>query len=180
MESLFKLTELESRIPLNMNVLVQGKVPKVLGLAEVLRAWLDHRRDVLLRRTNHRLRQIEERLEVLGAYLVAYLNLDRVIKIIRTEDEPKPVLIRTFKLSDVQADAILNMRLRNLRKLEEMEIRGEDKDLRSERKSLRDLLALGNGPVEEDRRRDQGGTHHVRAEDAAGQAPQHVRPGPRP
>jgi topoisomerase-4 subunit A len=141
MESLFKLTELESRIPLNMNVLVQGKVPKVLGLAEVLRAWLDHRRDVLLRRTNHRLRQIEERLEVLGAYLVAYLNLDRVIKIIRTEDEPKPVLIRAFKLTEVQADAILNMRLRNLRKLEEMEIRGEDKDLRSERKSLQDLLA---------------------------------------
>ena len=141
MESLFKLTELESRIPLNMNVLVQGKVPKVLGLAEVLRAWLDHRRDVLLRRTNHRLRQIEDRLEVLGGYLIAYLNLDRVIKIIRTEDEPKPVLIRAFKLTDVQADAILNMRLRNLRKLEEMEIRGEDRDLRAERKSLRDLLA---------------------------------------
>ncbi len=141
MESLFKLTELENRIPLNMNVLVQGKVPKVLGLAEVLRAWLDHRRDVLLRRTNHRLRQIEDRLEVLGGYLIAYLNLDRVIKIIRTEDEPKPVLIRAFKLSEVQADAILNMRLRNLRKLEEMEIRGEDKDLRAERKSLRDLLA---------------------------------------
>jgi topoisomerase IV subunit A len=141
MESLFKLTELENRIPLNMNVLVQGKVPKVLGLAEVLRAWLDHRRDVLLRRTNHRLRQIDDRIEVLGAYLIAYLNLDRVIKIIRTEDEPKPVLIRAFKLSEVQADAILNMRLRNLRKLEEMEIRGEDKDLRAERKSLRDLLA---------------------------------------
>jgi topoisomerase-4 subunit A len=141
MESLFKLTELESRIPLNMNVLVQGKVPKVLGLAEVLRAWLDHRRDVLLRRTNHRLRQIEDRLEVLGGYLIAYLNLDRVIKIIRTEDEPKPVLIRAFKLTDVQADAILNMRLRNLRKLEEMEIRGEDRDLRAERKSLRELLA---------------------------------------
>jgi topoisomerase-4 subunit A len=141
MESLFKLTELENRIPLNMNVLVQGKVPKVLGLAEVLRAWLDHRRDVLLRRTNHRLRQIEDRLEVLGGYLIAYLNLDRVIKIIRTEDEPKPVLIRAFKLTEVQADAILNMRLRNLRKLEEMEIRGEDKDLRAERKSLRDLLA---------------------------------------
>ncbi len=179
MELLFKLTELESRIPLNMNVLVQGKVPKVLGLAEVLRAWLDHRRDVLLRRTNHRLRQIEERLEVLGAYLIAYLNLDRVIKIIRTEDEPKPVLIRAFKLTEVQADAILNMRLRNLRKLEEMEIRGEDKDLRAERKSLRDLLGLGNGPVEEDRRRDQGGAHHLRAEDAARQAPQHVCPGAR-
>jgi topoisomerase IV subunit A len=141
MESLFKLTELENRIPLNMNVLVQGKVPKVLGLAEVLRAWLDHRRDVLLRRTNHRLRQIEDRLEMLGGYLIAYLNLDRVIKIIRTEDEPKPVLIRAFKLSEVQADAVLNMRLRNLRKLEEMEIRGEDKNLRAERKSLRDLLA---------------------------------------
>ena len=141
MESLFKLTELESRIPLNMNVLVQGKVPKVLGLAEALREWLDHRREVLLRRTNHRLRQIENRLELLGGYLVAYLNLDRVIKIIRTEDEPKPVLIRAFKLTDVQADAILNMRLRNLRKLEEMEIRGEDRDLRAERKSLRELLA---------------------------------------
>ena len=130
MESLFKLTELESRIPLNMNVLVGGKVPKVLGLAEALRAWLDHRRDVLLRRTNYRLRQIDDRLEVLGGYLVAYLNLDKVIKIIRNEDEPKPVLIRTFKLTDVQADAILNMRLRNLRKLEEMEIKTEEKNLR--------------------------------------------------
>jgi topoisomerase-4 subunit A len=140
MESLFKLTELESRIPLNMNVLVKGRIPKVLGLAEVLREWLDHRREVLLRRTNHRLRQIENRLEVLGGYLVAYLNLDRVIKIIRTEDEPKPVLIKTFKLSEVQADAILNMRLRNLRKLEEMEIKGEDRDLRTERKKLQDLI----------------------------------------
>src|ERR1700730_6565731 len=140
MESLFKLTELESRIPLNMNVLVKGKIPKVLGLAEALREWLDHRREVLLRRSNHRLRQIENRLEVLGGYLVAYLNLDRVIKIIRTEDEPKPVLMKTFKLSEVQADAILNMRLRNLRKLEEMEIRTEDRDLRTERKKLQDLI----------------------------------------
>src|SRR6516165_4800417 len=96
MESLFKLTELESRISLNMNVLMGGKVPQVLGLAEALRAWLDHRRDVLQRRSNYRLRQIEDRLEVLGGYLVAYLNLDKVIKIIRTEDEPKPVLIRTL------------------------------------------------------------------------------------
>src|ERR1700738_2168570 len=140
MESLFKLTELESRIPLNMNVLVKGRVPKVLGLAEVLREWLDHRREVLLRRSNHRLRQIENRLEVLGGYLVAYLNLDRVIKIIRTEDEPKPVLIKAFKLTEVQAEAILNMRLRNLRKLEEMEIRGEDRDLRTARKKLQDLI----------------------------------------
>src|SRR5215218_10002015 len=134
MESLFKLTELESRIPLNMNVLIKGKVPRVIGLAEALREWLDHRRDVLVRRSNHRLKQISHRLEVLGGYLIAYLNLDRVIKIIRTEDEPKPVLIKAFKLSDVQAEAILNMRLRNLRKLEEMEIRKEDKELRAEKK----------------------------------------------
>src|SRR6266851_480517 len=140
MESLFKLTELESRIPLNMNVLVKGKIPKVVGLAEALREWLAHRREVLLRRTNHRLRQIENRLEVLGGYLVAYLNLDRVIRIIRNEDEPRPVLIKAFKLSEVQAEAILNMRLRNLRKLEEMEIRGEDRDLRAERKKLQDLI----------------------------------------
>src|SRR5215207_2341124 len=140
MESLFKLTELESRIPLNMNVLVKGKIPRVIGLAEALREWLDHRRDVLLRRSNHRLKQIAHRLEVLGGYLIAYLNIDKVIKIIRKEDEPKPVLIKTFTLTDVQADAILNMRLRNLRKLEEMEIRQEDKDLRAEKKSLEQLV----------------------------------------
>src|SRR5438105_7155638 len=140
MESLFRLTELESRIPLNMNVLMKGRVPKVVGLAEVLSEWLAHRRDVLVRRSKFRLAQIEHRLEVLGGYLVAYLNLDKVIKIIRNEDEPKPVLMRTFKLSDVQADAILNMRLRNLRKLEEMEIRREDKDLRTERKDLKELI----------------------------------------
>ncbi|HXD46813.1 MAG TPA: DNA topoisomerase IV subunit A [Pseudolabrys sp.] len=140
MESLFKLTELENRIPLNMNVLVKGRVPKVLGLAEALREWLDHRRDVLVRRSKYRLSQIEHRLEVLGGYLVAYLNLDKVIKIIRTEDEPKPVLMKTFKLTDVQADAILNMRLRNLRKLEEMEIRTEDKALRDEQKKLKSLV----------------------------------------
>jgi topoisomerase-4 subunit A len=140
MESLFKLTELESRIPLNMNVLINGKVPKVVGLAEALRAWLDHRRDVLIRRSNYRLRQIDHRVEVLGGFLIAYLNLDKVIKIIRTHDEPKPVLIRTFKLTDLQADSILNMRLRNLRKLEEMEIKREDKALREERKSLKTLL----------------------------------------
>src|SRR6202158_3600688 len=140
MESLFKLTELENRIPLNMNVLLKGRIPKVVALAEVLREWLAHRRDVLLRRSNFRLKQIEHRLEVLGGYLIAYLNLDKVIKIIRTEDEPKPVLMKAFKLSDVQAEAILKMRLRNLRKLEEMEIRQEDKDLRAERKALKELI----------------------------------------
>src|SRR5919109_243660 len=120
MESLFKLTELESRIPLNMNVLVKGRIPRVVGVAEALNEWLAHRREVLLRRSNFRLQQIEHRLEVLGGYLAAYLNLDRVIKIIRNEDEPKPVLMKAFRLSELQADSVLNMRLRNLRKLEEM------------------------------------------------------------
>jgi topoisomerase IV subunit A len=141
MESLFRLTELESRIPLNLNVLVKGRVPKVLGLAECLREWLDHLRDVLIRRSNYRKGQIENRLEILGGYLIAYLNIDKVIKIIRTEDEPKPVLMKTFKLTEVQAEAILNMRLRSLRKLEEMEIRSEDKELRKELKGLESLLA---------------------------------------
>src|SRR5216110_1924936 len=141
MESLFKLTELESRIPLNLNVLVKGKIPKVVWLAECLREWLDHLRDVLVRRSNYRKTQIENRLEVLGGYLIAYLNLDKVIKIIRTEDEPKPVLMKTFKLTEVQADAILNMRLRSLRKLEEFEIRTEDKNLRGELKGVKALLA---------------------------------------
>ena len=140
MESLFKLTELESRIPLNMNVLVKGRVPQVVGLAEALREWLEHRREVLLRRSRHRLAAIEHRLEVLGGYLVAYLNIDKVIKIIREEDEPKPVLMKRFKLSDVQAEAILNMRLRNLRKLEEIQIKREDKSLREEKGEIEKLL----------------------------------------
>ncbi|ABA05174.1 DNA topoisomerase IV subunit A [Nitrobacter winogradskyi Nb-255] len=140
MESLFRLTELESRISLNLNVLIKGKIPKVVGLAECLREWLDHLRDVLLRRSAHRKAQIEHRLEVLGGYLIAYLNIDEVIRIIRTEDEPKPALIKAFKLTEVQAEAILNMRLRSLRKLEEMEIRTEDKDLRAELKGINAVL----------------------------------------
>ena len=171
MESLFKLTELENRIPLNMNVLVKGRIPQVLGLAEVLREWLDHRRDVLLRRSKHRLAEIEHRLEVLGGYLIAYLNLDKVIKIIRSEDEPKPVLMKTFKLTDVQADAILNMRLRNLRKLEEMEIRAEDKALREERTKLKSLIGSTRAAMEDHRRADQGVEDHLRAEDRSRQAP---------
>ena len=141
MESLFRLTELESKISLNLNVLIKGKIPKVVGLAECLREWLDHLRDVLVRRSNFRKNQIENRLEILGGYLIAYLNIDKVIKIIRTEDEPKPALIKAFKLTEVQADAILNMRLRSLRKLEEFEIRTEDKNLRGELKGLKALLA---------------------------------------
>ncbi len=141
MELLFRLTELESKIPLNLNVLVKGRIPKVLGLAECLREWLDHLRDVLLRRSTYRKEQIEHRLEVLGGYLIAYLNIDKVIKIIRTEDEPKPALMKEFKLTEVQADAILNMRLRSLRKLEEFEIRTEDKNLRAELKGIKGILA---------------------------------------
>src|SRR6201991_1968267 len=140
MESLFRLTELENKIPLNLNVLIKGKIPKVVGLAECLREWLDHLRDVLIRRSNYRKNQIEHRLEILGGYLIAYLNIDEVIRIIRTEDEPKPALIKRFKLTEVQADAILNMRLRSLRKLEEFEIRTEDKNLRGELKGLKSLL----------------------------------------
>ncbi|MFG1402245.1 DNA topoisomerase IV subunit A [Xanthobacter sediminis] len=140
MESLFKLTELEARVPLNMNVLVRGQVPKVLSLAEALREWLDHRREVLLRRSRYRLEQIAHRLEVLGGYLIAYLNLDEVIRIIREEDEPKQELMRTFELSDVQAESILNMRLRSLRRLEEMEIRKEHDALSKEQDALNKLV----------------------------------------
>src|SRR5690606_40438506 len=125
MESLFKLTELESRFPLNMNVLSHGKVPGVLSLKQVLREWLDHRKDVLIRRSRFRLDEIVRRLEILGGYLIAYLNLDEVIRIIREEDEPKPVMMAKWELTDLQAESILNMRLRSLRKLEEFEIRKE-------------------------------------------------------
>jgi topoisomerase-4 subunit A len=140
MESLFRLTALETRIPLNLNVLSRGVVPKVMGLGEVLNEWLAHRREVLVRRSNFRLEQIRHRLEVLDGYLIAYLNLDKVIHIIRTEDEPKPVLMKTFKLTDVQAEAILNMRLRSLRKLEEFEIKGEHQTLSKEQAGLRALV----------------------------------------
>jgi topoisomerase-4 subunit A len=140
METLFKLSELETRIQLNMNVLAQGQQPMVLGLGDVLLQWLAHRRDVLLRRTKFRESEIERRLEILDGYLIVYLNLDKVIKIIRKEDEPKPVLIKAFKLTDIQADAILNMRLRSLRKLEEIEISREHDNLTKELKGLKGLL----------------------------------------
>lgn len=141
MESLFKLTELEARIPMNMNVLTGGLVPRVLGLAEALRAWLDHRREVLLRRSRFRLGQIEKRLEILRGLLIVYLDLDRVIKIIREEDEPKVELMRAFELSEVQANAILDTRLRALRKLEEMQLKTELDELTKEKGQIEDLLA---------------------------------------
>ncbi len=140
MESLFRASDLESRIPLNMNVLSRGKVPNVLSLRQVLREWLDHRQVVLIRRSTDRLAKIEHRLEVLDGYLIAYLNLDEVIRIIRFEDEPKKELMKTFKLTDVQTEAILNMRLRSLRKLEEMEIHTENDKLKGARDELQKLL----------------------------------------
>jgi topoisomerase-4 subunit A len=140
MESMFRNTELESRFPLNMNVLSGGKVPKVMSLKDVLREWLDHRKDVLIRRTNFRLAEIARRLEILAGYLIAYLNLDEVIRIIREEDEPKPALMKRFNLTDVQAEAILNMRLRALRRLEEMEIKTEHAGLVKEQAGLKKLL----------------------------------------
>ena len=140
MATLFRATALETRFPLNMNVLTADRTPQVMGLRGVLRAWLDHRHEVLVRRSRHRLAAIERRLEILDGFIKVYLNLDEVIRIIRTEDEPKPVLMNTFELSDLQAESILNMRLRNLRRLEEMEIRGEHKALTRERKDIQALL----------------------------------------
>ncbi len=140
MESLFKLTALETRIPINMNVLDAQGAPRVMSLKEVLRAFLDHRREVLQRRTTFRLAKIAQRLDVLAGLLIVYLNLDEVIRIIRNEDEPKPKLISRFRLNETQAEAILNTRLRQLRKLEEMEIRREDAALRAEQKELQGLL----------------------------------------
>ncbi|QXM25105.1 DNA topoisomerase IV subunit A [Elioraea tepida] len=140
MESLFRATALESRISLNLNVLDATRTPRVMSLKEALRAWLDHRHAVLERVSRHRLAAAERRIEVLEGQLAVYLNLDEVIRIIRTEEEPKPVLMARFSLSEVQAEAILNMRLRSLRRLEEMEIRKEHKALAAERKRLRSLL----------------------------------------
>jgi topoisomerase-4 subunit A len=140
MEQMFRQTDLESRFPLNMNVLDGGTVPRVMSLKETLEAFIDHRRDVLERRSKHRLEKIAARLEILEGYLVVYLDLDKVIRIIRNEDEPKPALIKAFKLTENQTEAILNMRLRSLRKLEEMEIRQEHDTLTKEQKDLRKLL----------------------------------------
>lgn len=139
MESLFKVCSLESKFSLNMNVLHKG-APQVMGLKEILKAYLDHRRDVVVRRAEFRLDKIEKRLHLLDGYLIAFLNIDEVIRIIRNEDEPKPVLMETFNLTDTQAEAILNLRLRALRKLEEMEIRGEHSKLLAEREEITALI----------------------------------------
>lgn len=141
MESLYKLSELESRVSLNMNVLDKTGTPRVMGLREALQSFLDHRREVLQRRSRFRLGKIEDRMEILEGYRIAYLNIDEVIRIIRFEDHPKQQLIASFKLSERQADAILNMRLRALNKLQEIEIQTEYDGLAEEKKQIEDLLA---------------------------------------
>src|SRR5882724_9038849 len=140
MESLFRQSDLEIRFGLNMNLLDADNTPRVMSLPEVLRAYLDHRQVVLQLRTKFRLAEIEKRVEVLAGYIIAYLNIDAVIKIIRTEDDPKPVMMKRWKLSDLQADSILNMRLRALRRLEEIEIKQEREKLIAEQKDLKGLL----------------------------------------
>jgi topoisomerase-4 subunit A len=140
MDSLFRLTDLENRFALNLNVLDATHTPRVMGLRPVLIEWLRHQIDVLVRRAQHRLEKIARRLELLDGYIIAFLNLDRVIEIIRTEDEPKAVMMAEFSLSDIQAEAILNMRLRSLRKLEEMELRREHAELIKEQDDLTKLV----------------------------------------
>ncbi|MBC6980697.1 DNA topoisomerase IV subunit A [Caulobacter sp. 17J80-11] len=140
MESLFKLSDLETRFPINMNVLDGKGTPRVMGVKDCLQAFLDHRRDVLVRRSNWRLERIERRLHVLEGLLIAFLNLDEVIRIVREEEQPKAELIKAFALTEVQADFILDTRLRNLAKLEEMQIKGEHEKLAAERDEINSLL----------------------------------------
>ncbi|MGQ0588208.1 MAG: DNA topoisomerase IV subunit A [Sphingosinicella sp.] len=140
MDSLFRLTDLEVRVPLNLNVLDASRTPRVMGLRQVLKAWVGFQQQMLVRRAEHRIGKIDDRLELVEGYIIAFLNLDRVIEIIRGEDEPKPVLIAEFALSDRQAEAILNMRLRSLRKLEEMQLKGERDALAKEREELDKLV----------------------------------------
>jgi len=141
MESLFKLTELEVRVGVNMNVLVDGTVPRVVSLGDAIGQWLDHRRDVLLRRSRHRLAEIEHRLELLAGMIVVFLNLDEVIRIIREEDDPKADLMRTFALTEKQTNYVLDTRLRSLRRLEEMELRKEHDELTAEKADVEKLIA---------------------------------------
>jgi topoisomerase-4 subunit A len=175
MESLFRASALEQRFPLNMNVLDADHTPRVMGLREVLRHWLDHRHEVLVRRTRHRLAAIEKRLEILAGFLAVFLNLDEVIRIIRTEDEPRPPLMATFSLTDAQAEAILNMRLRSLRRLEEIEIRKEHDTLSAERAQMQTLLGDEKlrwkritGELEDTRKKFGGGALGTRRTDIAG------------
>ena len=165
-ESLFRLTDLETRFSLNLNVLDANRAPLVMGLTELLQNWVASQIEILQRRSQHRLDQIARRLELVEGYIIAFLNLDRVIAIIRTEDEPKPVMMAEFGLTDRQAEAILNMRLRSLRKLEEMELRQEKNELLAEQDELEKLL---DSPARQRTRlkRDLGMLRKEYAEDTA-------------
>ncbi len=152
MAELFRLTDLEVRVAVNLNVLVEGTTPRVLDLKELLRAWLWHRREVLRRRSRHRRGKIDQRLELLAGFLVVHLNLDEVIRIVREEDDPKAALMARFGINEVQADAVLNMRLRQLRKLEEITLISERDGLLAERDGLDALLGNEALAVAADRR----------------------------
>ncbi len=165
-DALYRLSDLESRFGLNLNVLDETRTPGVLSLKLLLQEWIKSQIDILLRRTRHRLDRIASRLELVEGYIIAYLNLDRIIEIIRTEDEPKPVMMAEFNLTDRQAEAILNMRLRSLRKLEEMQLRQERDDLLAEQDDLQKLL---DSPARQRTRlkRDLGNLRKDYAEDTA-------------
>ena len=182
MEQLYKQTDLESRFSLNMNVIDADNTPRVMNLREVLQSFLDHRMEVLVRRTKYRLGKIESRLDVLAGYLTAYLNLDEVIRIIREEDEPKEKLIKKFNLTDTQAEAILNMRLRSLRKLEEVEIKTEHTKLTAEKKDLNRLLKSKElcrkriaAEITEMKKQFGGKTSNAKRRTDIGDAPRHRR-----
>ena len=161
-----------------MNVLDNGLIPRVMSLKDALPAFVNHRRTVLERRSTHRLEKIAARLDILEGYLVVYLDLDKVIRIIRNEDEPKPKLIKAFKLTETQAEAILNMRLRSLRKLEEMEIRREHSELTKEQKDAEEAARLREAEIGQADRGGAGDRRQVRAEDRARQAPHRNSPRP--
>lgn len=144
MESLFRLTDLETRISMNLNVLDASGKPSVMGLKDALQAWLNHRREVLVRRSQHRLDKIAKRLEILEGYLVVFLNIDEVIAIIRESDNPRDELMARFSLNEIQANAVLDMRLRALRRLEEEALRTEQTKLSEEQTDLRGLVADEN------------------------------------
>ena len=175
MEQLFKLSELETRISVNMNVLVDGVTPRVIGLDEALQQWLDHRREVLQRRSRHRLAAIERRLELVAGMIIVFLNLDEVIRIIREDDEPKAALMARFALSETQANYILDTRLRSLRRLEEMALRKEQADLIEEKAQIEAMLASDKKQWQIDRPRDPRHQEEIRAGDQDRQAAHHLR-----
>ncbi len=177
MESLFKLTELENRFPLNLNVLMGGLVPRVVGLAECLREWLDHRRDVLLRRSRHRLAEIKHRLEVLGGYLIAYLNIDLVIKIIRREDEPKPVLMKRFKLYRRAGDRDPRHAAAQFAQARGIRDQARAQGTEGRKIGTREAGRLAGAAVEIDQRRHQESARDLWADDRARPPPHRLRAG---